>query len=199
MCVWNVLHAARWKYRMQKIAKNSPSLHHRTVCRAISSQLRHVLTIREKKLVKQQYLLHTSSQYGERRPTNGWERLGSPWHPCKFQQVSRLGFVTAQTSFTGGQPNFARCLAIFWTDTLYILYIHFRGLLPLDGILTGAKFTLRPSLAFSYIGSVTAWHSSSGHHPNFAVWYKEWNYGTFADGATYIQLGGHHVGHRPTF
>jgi len=30
-------------------------------------------------------------------------------------------------------------------------------------------------------------------------WYKEWNYGTFANGATYIRLGGHHVGHRPTF
>jgi len=32
-----------------------------------------------------------------------------------------------------------------------------------------------------------------------AVWYKEWNYGTFAEGATFFQLGGHHVGHRPTF
>jgi len=30
MQVWNVLHAARWKYRMQKIAINSPSAHHRT-------------------------------------------------------------------------------------------------------------------------------------------------------------------------
>jgi len=35
--------------------------------------------------------------------------------------------------------------------------------------------------------------------PNFAAWYKEWNYGTFAEGATYIRLDGHHVGHRPTF
>ena len=26
----NVLHTSRWKYRMQKIAKNSPSAHHRT-------------------------------------------------------------------------------------------------------------------------------------------------------------------------
>jgi len=34
-------------------------------------------------------------------------------------------------------------------------------LLP-NGILPGAKFTLRPSLAFSDIGSVTARHSSSG-------------------------------------
>jgi len=78
-------------------------------------------------------------------------------------------------------------------------YIHFWGHLPFGGILISAKFTLRPSLAFSYIGSVTAWHSSSGLQPNFAAWYKELNYGTVAQGATYIRLGGHHVGHRPTF
>jgi len=55
--------------------------------------------------------------------------------------------------------------------------------------LPGAKFTLRPSLAVSYIGSVTARHSSSRSQPNFAAWYREWNYGTFAEGATYIRLG----------
>jgi len=58
-------------------------------------------------------------------------------------------------------------------------------------------FTLRPSLGFSYIGSVTARNSSSGRQPKFAASHKEWNYGTFADGATYMRLGGHHVGHRP--
>jgi len=57
---------------------------------------------------------------------------------------------------------------------LHYLYIHFRGLLPPNGslpvgILPGAKFTLRPSLAFSYIGSVTAQHSNSGSQPNFAA------------------------------
>jgi len=31
------------------------------------------------------------------------------------------------------------------------------------------------------------------------VRYKEWNYRTFAEGATYIWQGGHHVGHRSTF
>ena len=40
------------------------------LCRAISPQLRHVSTI-GKKLVKQQYLLHMSPQYGELRPTSG--------------------------------------------------------------------------------------------------------------------------------
>ena len=90
-------------------------------------------------------------------------------------------------------------VAAAWQWAWQPLSIHFSGLLPADGILANAKFTLRPTLAFSYIGSVTARHSSSGREPSFAAWYNEWNYGTFAEGATYIRLGGHHVGHRPTF
>jgi len=74
----------------------------------------------EKKLVKQQYVLHMSSQYGKRRPTNSWDRFRSFGHPSIFQRVSRLDFVTAATSLTGGQPNFARCLAVSWAGTLYI-------------------------------------------------------------------------------
>jgi len=77
--------------------------------------------------------------------------------------------------------------------------VQFWGLLPPYGILPRAKFTLHLSFAFLYTGSVTARHSSSGPQPNFAAWYKEWNYGTLPDGATYIQLDGHHVGHWPTF
>jgi len=40
------------------------------ICPAISSQLTHVSAI-GKKLVKQQYRLHTFSQYVELQPTNG--------------------------------------------------------------------------------------------------------------------------------
>ena len=76
------------------------------LCRAISSQLRHASKIR-KKLVKQQYLLHMSSQYGELRPTNGWDRLAGLGHPIIFQRASRLGSVTARHSSSGRQPNFA--------------------------------------------------------------------------------------------
>jgi len=50
------------------------------LCRAISSQLRYVLTI-GKELVKQQCLLHMSSQYGELRPTSGRDRSSSLGHP----------------------------------------------------------------------------------------------------------------------
>jgi len=69
----------------------------------------------------------TFLQYGELRPTNGWDRFGSLGHPSKFQRVLHLGFITAPTSLSGSQPNFARCLAVSWAGTLYI---HFQGLLP---------------------------------------------------------------------
>jgi len=93
--------------------------------------------------------------------------LASLGHPSKFQRLSRLGFVTAATSLNGSQPNFARCLAISWAGRPFI---HFRQLLPRNGIMPGAKFTLRPpSVALSYIGSVTAQHSSSVREPNFAA------------------------------
>ena len=90
----------------------------------------------EKKLGKQQYFPHMSSQYGELRPTNGWDLLASLGHPSKFQPVSRLGFITAALSLNGGQPNFARCLAVSWTGTLYI---RFPGLLPYNGIFVTCK------------------------------------------------------------
>jgi len=87
-------------------------------------------------------------------------------NPSKFQRVSRFDFVTAATSPNWRQPNFARCLAVSCAGTLYI---HFRLLMPHNEILPGTKFNLRPSLALSYIGSVTPRHSSSGRQPNFAA------------------------------
>jgi len=69
------------------------------LCRAMSSQLRHVSTIR-KKLVKQQYLPHVTSQYAELGPLAAeirWRVLGTPAH----FNVSHLGSVTAQHSSSG--------------------------------------------------------------------------------------------------
>jgi len=80
-----------------------------------------------------------SLQYGELRPTNGWDRFGSLGHPSKFQRVSRLGFVTAATSLTGGRllgcysiysfsgalapwRNFARCKIHFASESCVLLY-----------------------------------------------------------------------------
>jgi len=62
MQVWNVLHVARWNTGR----KNRQLCTNAQLCRVISSQLRHVSTI-GKKLVKQQYLLQLSPQYGKLR------------------------------------------------------------------------------------------------------------------------------------
>jgi len=76
-------------------------------CRAISSQLRHVSTI-GKKLVKQQYLLHTWPHYGEFRPTSGWDCFGSLGHPSYFQRLPRLGSVTARHVVVGVSQTLRR-------------------------------------------------------------------------------------------
>ena len=65
--------AARGSLKIQDAKKSSKIRHLGTIaqlCRAISSQLRHISTI-GKKLVKQQYVLQMSSQYDELRPTSG--------------------------------------------------------------------------------------------------------------------------------
>jgi len=106
MQVWNVLYAARWQCRTQKIAKNSLSWHHRTTLSGYIFATKARIDNR-KKIVKQQYLPHTSSQYGELRPTSGWDRFVSLGHTSKFQRVSRLGSVTARHCSSGRQSNFA--------------------------------------------------------------------------------------------
>ena len=144
----------------KKIAKNSPSVHHSTTLSGYIFATKACIDNR-KKLVKEQYVLHLFSQYGELRPISGWDQFTSLGHPGKFQWVSGLGFITAPTLLNGSQPNFAQCLPISRAGTIYI---HFWGLLSLNRILPGAKFTFRPSLAFSYIFSVNAQHSSSRCH-----------------------------------
>jgi len=49
MRVWNVLHAAGWKCRTQKLRKNLRTI--AQLCQAISSQLRHISTIGKKILI----------------------------------------------------------------------------------------------------------------------------------------------------
>jgi len=65
----------------------------------------------EKKFVKQQSLLHVCSQYGELRPTIGWDRFGSLGHPSYFQRLPRLGNVTARHVVVGVSQTLRR-----WTE-----------------------------------------------------------------------------------
>jgi len=155
----------------------------------MSSQLRHLSTIGNN-LVNSN-MSSTRSHFGPLTAEICWRVWGTP-----MQQIS-TGFASCLSCVAHRRPTklrtmFGRLLGCY---TVYT----FSGALAADRILPGAKFTLCPSLVFSYIGSVTARHSSTRRQPNFEAWYKEWNYGTFAEGATYIRHGGHHVGHRPTF
>jgi len=106
MQVWNVLHAARWNTVRRKVAKKTTSGHHR---RTLSDYIfaTEARIDNWKKIVKHQYLSHTSLQYGELMTTSGWDLLARLGHPNKFQQVSRVGSVTARHSSSGRQPNFA--------------------------------------------------------------------------------------------
>jgi len=185
MQVWHVLQAARWKYRTQEIAKKSPSAHHHTTLSGCIFASKGRIDNRKKILTS-----NTSStcpqnmaNFGPLTADIGSGVLGTSENFNGFRVLASL----LATSLTGGQRNFARCLAVYWTATWNI---HFRGLLPPNGILPCAKCTLRPILAFSYIGSVTARTPAAGVSQTLRRW---------TQGATYIRQGGHHVGHWATF
>jgi len=66
-----------------KIAKNSPSAHHRTTLSGYIFAAKAFIDT-WKKPVKQHYLLHVSPQYGKLRPTNGRDLLAILAHPSYF-------------------------------------------------------------------------------------------------------------------
>ena len=84
--------AARGSLEMQDAKNHKKICLLRTItqlCRAISLQLRHYRQS-EKKLVKQQYLLHMSSQYGE---LNGTLAAEIDWRVWGTRQIS-MGFAS---------------------------------------------------------------------------------------------------------
>ena len=97
MQVRNLLHAARCKYRTQKSRKKSPSGHHRTNSSGYIFANKACIDNR-KKLVKQQYLLYMSAQYGELRPTSGRDRFvivwGTPGNFNGFRVLAALLYCT---------------------------------------------------------------------------------------------------------
>jgi len=97
-----------------------------------------------------------------------------------------FGTLTAEIRWRvwGSPANFNRflvlALLLHWrrstqvSDTLQDVWLSpnvctFLGVLPPNEILPAAKFTLRSSLAFSYIGSVITWPLTSCHQPNCGV------------------------------
>ena len=104
MHVWNVLHAARWNTGRRK----SPSAHHCTTssgCYVFANKA--CIDNRKKILLSSNMSSHMSSQYGELRPTKGWDALACLGHtaPVQISTGFASGVVTTPTSLNGGQPN----------------------------------------------------------------------------------------------
>ena len=97
-------------HRTQKSRQKSPSGHHRTTLSGYIFATKARID-NWKKPVKQQYVLHMSPQYGELRPTSGWDRFTSLGYPCKFPLVLCLGSVTAR-HLVVGVSHTLRC----WTE-----------------------------------------------------------------------------------
>jgi len=138
MQVWNVLHTARWKYRMQKLCK-----------KIAVYALSHIFATTARIDNRKKNLLH--SNISPTCPQIWWtsaQEFGAP------QQIS-MGFGSwlhyctdvAEWRSTKLCTMFGRVLG--W----YIIYTFFGALAP-NRILLGAKFTLHPSLTFSYIGAL---------------------------------------------
>ena len=140
MQVWNVLRTTRWKCSTQKIAKSRHLGTIPQICRAISSQLRHVSAIGKKFLSSN--ISSTSScnmvkfgplaaeivslVWGTRANFNGFRVLPSLLQRRRLPEANQT----------------LRDMAVSWPGTLYI---HFRDILPPDGILPRAKFIFCPS------------------------------------------------------
>ena len=170
-------------------------------CRAIFSQLRHVSTIA---LVKQKHLStcpHNMVNFGPLMTEISWRVWGPQQISTGFACWLRYCSDVAQRRSNNLCTMFDRLLG--W----YTIYTFWR-LLPPNGVLLVQKsLCVRPSLAFCYIGSVTARHSSMG-----MVGVSQTLRRGTGSGIAELSLlvifnrrhhlysdGSHHIGHRPTF
>ena len=128
------------------------------LCRTVSLQPRHISTIGKNLLnsnMSSTYF-HNMANFGPLTAEICWPVWGTPANFNGFRVLPSL----LQRHHS---PYANQTLHDSWPSPGLVHYIYrFSELLPPDRILPGAKFTLRPSLAFGYIGSLTAWHCSSG-------------------------------------
>jgi len=117
MQVWkiNVLHTARWKYRTQKWSHKSPFAHHHTTLSRCIFATKACIDNR-KKLIKQQYVLRMSSQYGELRSINSWDLLAPQQISTGFASCLRFCSDVAhwrQTKLCTMFGHLLRCYTIY--------------------------------------------------------------------------------------
>jgi len=136
MHVWNVLHAARWKYRTQKWRKNRHLRTTAQVCLAVFSQLRHVSTIGKELLISgiSCTSLHSMVNFGRLLAEICWR----VWAP---QQIS-TGFASCLRYCSDVAHRRPTNLCTFGCLLGWYIIYTLLGALASDRILPGAKFTL---------------------------------------------------------
>jgi len=122
---------ARGSLKIQDAKKSSKTYHLGTIvdlCRALSLQLRHISTI-GKKLVKQQYLLQMSPQYGELGPLAaeiGPVVWGTPTNFNGFRILQHYCSNVAQRKPTKLCTVFVRLLGWYTKYTFWGFLPHYR-------------------------------------------------------------------------
>jgi len=122
--------------------------------------------------------------FGPLTAENGWRVWGTAANFNRFRMLASL--LHQRRSTDGGESNFAR----FWPSPGLVYYIYILGLLPLTEFCQ-----VQNSLCVQVLRSPIL---AALLHGTRAVGVSQTLRG-LAEGATYIQHGGHHVGHRPTF
>jgi len=80
----------------------------------------------------------------------------------------------------------------------YITYTFSRALDPLMEFCQ-VQYSLYVQVSHSPLLAALLHSTPAAGVSQTTAWYMEWKWGTFAEGATYIRLGTHHVEHQPTF
>jgi len=99
----------------------------------------------------------------------------------------RLGFVTAATSLNRSQPNFSQYLAV--SGLVYCIYI-FGGFCPVMEFCPVQNSLCIQVLRSAMLAALL--HSTQVVGVSQTLWHC-------TEGATYVRLSGHHIGHWPTF
>jgi len=148
--------AARGSLEIQdaKMTQKSPSTHHRTTLWRWIFATKACIDNRKKNLLNNSISSTCPTvAYGELRPSSGWDRFGSLGHPTKFQWG--FAFWLRYCSDVVYRRLTKLCTMLGRLLGSYTIIYIFGGSCPLmEFCHQRAKFTLRPSLAFSYIGSV---------------------------------------------
>jgi len=93
MQLWNVLHAARWKYRTQKSRQKSPSGHHRTTLSGCSFATKARVDNWEKNLLSSNMFSrcpHSMVNFGPLRDEIGLPVWGTPANFNEFRNLAEL-------------------------------------------------------------------------------------------------------------